>query len=187
MRKHVKRLALSSALLLLAGCAGSSGSSIKTYDLGAEPPKASLPALRAVSVRAAMPFDGSDMLYRLAWRDPGEIAAFGQSRWAAPPAELLRRQLLRALPEAKDAPCTLAIELNEFTQVFSAEQASDAHIDLRAALLGRSGPVAARGVSVSEPNAGPNAAAGAAAFARATDRAVAELARWIAAQPACRP
>ena len=185
MRKHVKRLALSSALLLLAGCAGSSGSSIKTYDLGAEPPKASLPALRTVSVRAAMPFDGSDMLYRLAWRDPGEIAAFGQSRWAAPPAELLRKQLLRALPEAKDAPCALAVEVNEFTQVFSDEKTSDARIDLRAALSGRAGPVAARSVSISEPGGGPNAAAGAAAFTRAADRAAAELARWIAAQPAC--
>ena len=169
----------------LSGCAGSGGAPVKTYDLGAEPPKASLPPLRAVSVRAAMPFDGSDMLYRLAWRDPGEIAAFGQSRWAAPPAELLRKQLLRALPEAKEAPCALAVEVNEFTQVFSAEQASEARIDLRAALVGRAGPVAARGLSVSEPNAGANAAAGAAAFARATDRAVAELARWIAAQPAC--
>ena len=171
----------------LSGCAGSGGAPVKTYDLGAAAPSAALPPLRAVSVRAAMPFDGSDMLYRLAWRDAGEIAAFGQSRWAAPPAELVRRQLLRALPEAKEAPCALAVELNEFTQVFSAEQASEARIDLRASLLGRSAPVAARGVSVSEPNAGPNAAAGAAAFTRATDRAVAELARWIAAQPACRP
>lgn len=174
-------------VLALSACAGSGGAPVKTYDLGAEAPKASLPPLRAVSVRAAMPFDGADMLYRLAWRDPGEIAAFGQSRWAAPPAELVRKQLLRALPEAKEAPCALALELNEFTQVFSAEQSSEARLELRAALVGRAGPVAARGVSVSEPNAGANAAAGAAAFARATDRAVAELARWISAQRGCAP
>lgn len=180
----MRRLLLCAALLL-AGCAGGRGAAVKSYDLGAEPPKASLPPLRAVSVRAAMPLDGSDMLYRLAWRDPGEIAAFGQSRWAAPPAELLRRQLLRALPESKDAPCALAVELNEFSQVFSAEQASEARIELRATLAGRAGPLAARGVSISEPGGGPSAASGAAAFARAADRAVAELARWIATQPAC--
>jgi len=173
--------------LALGACAGGGGTLVKTYDLGVAPPKAALPPLRAVSVRAAMPFDGNDMLYRLAWRDPAEIAAFGQSRWAAPPAELLRRQLLRALPESKDAPCTLAVEINEFSQVFSAEQASEARIDLRAALAGRAGPVAARSVSVSEPGGGANAAAGAAALARAADRAVAELARWIAAQPGCAP
>jgi len=45
--------------------------------------------------------------------------------------------------------------------------------------------VAARSVSVSDPGGGANAATGAAAFSRAADRAVAELARWISAQPAC--
>ena len=183
----MKALFLSALFLLLAGCAGGSAAPVKTYDLGVERPGASLPPLRAVSVRAAMPFEANDMLYRLAWRDPGEIAAFGQSRWAAPPAELLRRQLLRALPESKDAPCALAVEVQEFSQVFSAEQTSEARIELRAALSGRAGPVAARGVSVSEPGAGSNAAAGAAAFARAADRALAELASWIGVQPGCRP
>ena len=181
----MKRLLFSSFFLLLAGCAGNSAAPVKTYDLGVERPKASLPALRAVSVRAAMPFDGNDMLYRLAWRDPAEIAAFGQSRWAAPPAELLRKQLLRALPESKDAPCALALEVGEFTQVFSAEQASEARIELRATLSARAGPVAARSMSVSEPGAGANAAGGAAALARAADRALGELARWISAQPGC--
>ena len=32
------------------------------------------------------------MYYRFAWRDGAEIALFANSRWAAPPAELMRRQ-----------------------------------------------------------------------------------------------
>jgi cholesterol transport system auxiliary component len=173
----------------LAGCGGSSGtdSVVRSYDLGMGAPRTPLPALRAVTVRAAPPFDGIDMFYRLAWRDAAEIASFAQNRWAAPPAELLRRQLLRALPASSAAPCALEIELQDFSQVFSAKDASDARIELRATLAAESGRIAARGVSVSESNAGANAAAGASAFARAADRAVGELALWVAAQPACRP
>ena len=185
----MKRTWIVAACAALASCGGSQGTDavLRSYDLGVEAPRAQLPALKAVTMRAALPFDGSDMHYRLAWRDPAEIAAFAQSRWAAPPAELLRRQLVRALPAAAAAPCALEIELQEFSQVFTTRDASEARIELRAALAAKSGRIAARGVRVAEAGAGPNAAAGAAAFARAADRVVAELSTWIAAQPACRP
>ncbi len=173
----------------LAGCGGSSGtdSVVRSYDLGMEAPRTPLPALRAVTVRAVLPFDGVEMFYRLAWRDAAEIASFAQNRWAAPPAELLRRQLLRALPASSAAPCALEIELQDFSQVFLTKDSSEARIELRATLAAGNGRIATRGVSVSESNAGANAAAGAGAFARAAERAVGELAGWITAQPACRP
>src|SRR5258708_34962361 len=112
----MSRCLISILFLAVAGCAGQSANPIRTYDLGVDKPKAQLPALRAVSVRAALPFDGIDMFYRLAWRDGAEIAPYGQSRWAAPPAELVRRQLLRALPASSAAPCALDIELQDFSQ-----------------------------------------------------------------------
>ena len=107
---------------------------------------------------------------------------------ASSPAEMFRKQLLRAANE-KAGKCALEVEIQEFTQVFSAKETSEARIELRA-WLGATGTrvtgVATRGWSVVEPNAGPDAVAGAAAFARAADRAIGELGRWIAAQPDCR-
>jgi cholesterol transport system auxiliary component len=134
-------------------------------------------------VRAVAPFDSTDMHYRLAFRNAAEIAAFANSRWAATPGEMLRKQILRGAGE-RTGGCMLDLEIQEFTQVFSAEKASEARIELRAA-LSRPGTHVSRGFTVSEPNAGPYAATGAGAFARAADRAIGELARWISTQPGC--
>jgi cholesterol transport system auxiliary component len=156
------------------------------FDLGLIAPGARLPAVRLAMVKAAAPYDSVDMLYRIAYRNPAEIAAFANSRWAAPPAEMLRKQLLRAASD-QAGKCVLDIEIQEFTQVFAAKDASEARIELRA-WLGAGGARAAvsRGLSVVEPNAGADAVSGAAAFARAADRAIGELGGWIAAQPGCR-
>jgi cholesterol transport system auxiliary component len=171
---------LLAAIVLLAGCGGAAAPEPRSYDLGLAAPADALPPARIAHVRAMAPFDSTDMQYRLAYRDAAEIAAFANSRWAATPAEMLRRQLLRA---ANDRPgrCIVEVEIHEFTQIFSAKEASDARIDLRAWVRGG----ATRSWSVVEPNAGANAASGAAAFARAANRAVGELAGWIAAQPHC--
>ncbi len=140
---------------------------------------------RSLTVRAAAPFDGVEMHYRLAWRNAAELSAFTQSRWAATPAELLRKQLLRASGEGL-AKCGVEIELQEFSQVFASPQASEAKIELQASLAGPKGRIAARSWRISEPNGGAEAAGGAAALARATDAAVGEIAGWVAAQPECR-
>jgi len=184
------RIALAAiALAALAACSGQSAapSAPRSFDLGISPPATKLPPVRVLAVRASAPFDGTDMHYRLAWRDAAELAAFANSRWAAPPPELVRRSLLRSLPAFGGAPCGLALELQDFTQVFASKESSAARIELRALLLNASGAgVASRSVSVSEPNAGADAPSGAAALGRATDRALAELAAWISAQAACR-
>jgi len=156
----------------------------RAFDLGLNAPGALLPPVRVGLVRAIAPFDSTDMHYRLAFRNAAEIAAFAHSRWAATPAEMLRKQILRGAGE-RAGGCVLELEVQEFTQVFSSEKASEARIELRASLA-RSGSNVSRGFTVSEPNAGPDAAAGAAAFARAAERAIGELGRWIAAQPDCR-
>ena len=172
-------------LLFLAGCGGAAAPEPRTFDLGLSAPGTALPSLRVATVRAVTPFEAIDMQYRLAYRNVAEIAAFNGSRWAAPPAELLRKQLLRASNE-KPGKCALDVEIQEFTQVFSAKDASDVRIELRAWLGVTGARAVSRGWSVVEPNAGADAASGAASFARATDRAIGELSGWIAAQSDCR-
>jgi len=173
-------------VLFISGCGGGSTSTEpRTFDLGLAAPSAAFPAVRIASVRAVIPFEATDMQYRLAYRNAAEIAAFTTSRWAAPPAELMRKQLLRTANE-KQGKCSLDIEIQEFTQVFSAKDVSEARIELRAWLAIGGTRTVSRGWSVVEPNAGADAVSGAAAFARAADRAVGELGGWIAAQSDCR-
>jgi cholesterol transport system auxiliary component len=176
----MRRLACA-LIFAVAGCSGVSAPEPKTFDLGLAPPSATLPAVRVASVRAVAPFEGNDMQYRLAYRDAAEIAAFANTRWAATPAELFRKQMLRAAGD-KAGKCILDVEIQEFTQVFSAKEVSDARIELRAWLRGG----ASRAWNVVEANAGPDAVTGAAAFARAANRAIGELGAWVAAQPDCR-
>lgn len=169
---------------LLSGCGGAAAPEPRTYDLGLAAPGAALPAVRIGAVRGAAPFEGTDMQYRLAYRNAAEVASFAHSRWAAAPAELFRKQLLRASGD-RAGRCVLEVELQEFSQVFSAAAASEARLELRATLRG-AGTAAAKGWSLVEPNAGADAPSGAAALARAANRAVGELGAWIAAQPDCR-
>jgi cholesterol transport system auxiliary component len=173
-------------VLLLAGCGGAAAPDPRTFDLGLNAPGTALPAARVGSVRAIAPFESTDMQYRLAYRDAAEIAAYANSRWAATPAELFRKQMLRAASE-QAGKCVLDVEIQEFTQVFASREASEARVELRA-WLGAGGARAAvsRGWSVVEPNAGADAVSGAAALARAANRAIGELGGWIAAQPGCR-
>jgi cholesterol transport system auxiliary component len=168
-------------VLVLHGCGGgTTATEPRSFDLGLEAPAARLPAVRIGLVRAIAPFDGTDMYYRLAYRNVAEIAAFANSRWAAAPATLLRRQLLRASSE-NAGKCLLAVEIQEFTQVFSSATESEARVELQAMLNGRS-----RNFRVAEGRGGADAVSGAAAVARAADRAIGELGGWIAAQPDCR-
>jgi len=169
--------------LILSGCGGGVAPDLKTFDLGLNPPSTQLPPVRVGRVFAVAPFDSTDMHYRLSFRNAAEIAPFATSRWAASPAELMRKQLLRGA-DGKAGRCLLEVEIQEFTQVFASKESSEARIELRAALSLPAGLLAKR-LAVTEPNAGPDAASGAAAFARAADRALGELGRWIATQPSC--
>lgn len=184
----MRRGLLLAAAALVGACAGTGGSPPvpRSYDLGIAAPAAQLPPIRIAAVRAATPFESDEMRYRLAWRDPSELASYANSRWAAPPAELLRKQLLRASPPDAGARCALEIEVQEFSQVFVSRDAGEARIELRATLWNANERVAARGWNVSEPAQGADAPAGVAAFARAAERVIAVLAEWISAQSACR-
>ena len=179
------RICLFLLILFLNGCGGgSTASESRTFDLGVDAPGARLPAVRIGSVRAVAPFDATEMQYRLAYRNAAEMAAFAGSRWAASPAEMLRKQLLRAAGEG-NAKCALGIEIQEFSQVFASKAQSEARIEMRVTLFHSAGALS-RNITVIEGNGGPDAVSGAAAFARAANRAIGEIGAWLAAQQDCR-
>lgn len=166
--------------LLFAGCATGPAprSAPARYDFGAIAGSGDAP----VEVRAPAWIASDAMQYRRA-EDSARRQAFAESRWVAPPAELLAAALRRQLPGS--GTCRLQLELDEFVQSFAADGQSKALLALRANVRSARGEsVAARTFSLEQP-AGRDARAGVAAFAILQQRLAEELGEW-AAQAAAR-
>ncbi len=181
-------------LVLAAGCAGSSAAlSNFRYDLG---PAASVatagtgPALKVLGVGAPDALDSDKFVYRLAYADAQRTAIYRDSRWSAPPAQLLTQRLRGALSsrgavlEGTDgvrAP-TLKVELDEFEQVFDGEAESHGAVTARATLMQDGKVLGQRTFIARAPSSTPDAAGGARALAMASDALIAQIAAWVGMQ-----
>lgn len=174
--------------LALGACGGLSQRPVAAaiYDLGlaeaVSPAPAVLPS--QIEVRAPSWLATSAMQYRLDYRQPAQRQVFAESRWAAPPAEMLQRRLLQALsaPSSTGGGCRLRLEMDEFTQAFDAPEASTAVIIARAELLPPRGEnaLARRMFALREPASGADAKGGVTAFRKAGERLTNEIAGWMA-------
>lgn len=172
--------------VLVSGCAGVSSRDTepRVFDLGGAAATHSLAPARAGAVRAGSPFDTADMLYRLMFREPGELHAFARHRWAATPAALLQRRFAQA---SGAGPCVAEFEIHEALQRFTSPETSEFVLEGRGVLLLPGGARAGeRAFRVVEKDAGGNPPAGARAFARAADRLAADIGAWAGQTPPCR-
>ncbi|CAN0623782.1 cholesterol transport system auxiliary component [Burkholderia multivorans] len=181
-------------LALAAGCAGSSAAlSNFRYDLG---PAASVatagtgPALKVLDVGVPDALDSDKFVYRLAYADAQRTAVYRDSRWSAPPAQLLTQRLRGALSsrgavlEGTDgvrAP-TLKVELDEFEQVFDGQAESHGAVTARATLMQDGKVLGQRTFIARAPSSTPDAAGGARALAMASDALIAQIAAWVGMQ-----
>ena len=142
-------------------------------------------SLRSVDVVAPTWLDTPAMQYRLAYSDPARRASFAESRWVAPPPELLEQSLRRGMSSAEThlapGPCRLQIEVEEFVQVFDSPQSSSGVIELRAALLvARTDQLLARrSFRASRPAQSADARGGVAALAAAASAASSAIRDWL--------
>jgi cholesterol transport system auxiliary component len=186
---RIARLAALSLAALLAGCASPGGQDalVRVYDLGPAPaPSGAITGARIGQVRAAAPYDGTEMQYRLRYRDAAELMSFSQSRWAAPPAELIRKRFIRAAEPGPAAACLLELEVIEFEQVFSARDSSEASLELRVSLTLAATRLAEHNIRVARPGAGAGASQGAQAMAAAVDNAIAQVSALVGRQAGCK-
>lgn len=175
------------------------------FDLGEQPSGEAGPmvvGLRGVEVAAPSWLDTPAMQYRLAYAEAARRSSFSESRWVAPPPELIRQSLRRTLAPAEGGAggCRLHVDVDEFIQRFDAPQSSTAIVELRAALLAPRGeaPLARKAFRVSQAAPSADARGGVAALAAATREAADAMRAWlerVAAEPAdatniaqrCRP
>jgi cholesterol transport system auxiliary component len=180
--------------LLLGGCAGMMARDKMppaVYDFGQPVPadvknaKADKLAGRlALDVRAAPWLDGPAIDYRLAYADPLERSQYADSRWAASPALLLAAQLRRqigfAAVDSVASDCVLRVELQEFSQVFTAPLSSQGVLQGQVSLIdGKRRLIAGRAIGIERPAPSPNATGGVQALVEASDELGRQLADWL--------
>lgn len=139
------RLAAILAGVLLAACGGNVRTTEPVqYDLGnlaakvTEAWSGSRIPIASVDVQAASWLSGPGMHFRLAYAEPLRRQSYAESRWAAPPADLLERFLRRRIvfgqPDFSGAGCRLKLVLDEFEQRFDDPQGSKMVLEVRALL-----------------------------------------------------
>ncbi|MFM9878949.1 MAG: ABC-type transport auxiliary lipoprotein family protein [Burkholderiaceae bacterium] len=184
------------------------------YDFGPGPAPAQaapilgrggLPPLVLADIDAVGTLDGTAVLYRLAYADSNLLRPYAQSRWSAPPPQLVRQRLREqwgrervvlspgenaalsrsALPGTA-APRMLRLELEEFSHFFDSPAQSAGLLRLRATLLEITPAgeqlLAQRSFTLRQNAASNDAPGGVRALAAATDAAAQEISLWLGQQ-----
>ncbi len=175
------------AALLLAGCGigAKSSSNIAYFDLGtvqAAPNNRIVASLRSIDVFAVSWLDSSAMQYRLLYSANQRRQNYAESRWVAPPAELVGHALRkRMLSGAAGGACRLRVDLDEFAQVFDSAKDSRAVLEARVQIVAPTGgeTLARHSFSLSRPSANADAGGGATALAAAVEALSTELHDWL--------
>ena len=184
MRKVVLLFALT---LTACGSLPKAGPQAALYDFGLEetPAAVVLPNVRLGFVRPAPGLEGSEMRYRLAYKNPSQVLAYTESRWVAPPDRLLQRRLENKLRTVGVAQCALNVSVETFDQVFDTPTASRGLVQLRATITkgaGRQAVVEATQVATERAAATADAQGGVAALQSASGEAITKLLEWVQGQ-----
>jgi cholesterol transport system auxiliary component len=196
------RAARGAAALLLAGALAACGtlgaprSPVPSiYDLGpiTTPVDTGAPLIDAAFVvpatRSPEWLEGPGMMYRLLYEDPARPQAYSLSRWAAEPSSLFTDRLRVRLAAVSQGVVTpgysarvsymLRAELDDFSQVFDAPNASRVVMRARVTLLtGLERKLLGQRSFVVERPSAPHAPGAARALAEATDLLIDELLQW---------
>lgn len=193
----MKKIFLVCCTFLLAGCFGTPArqADIAFYDLGSLAGTWAAPGfpIAAVEVQASSWLGTPAQLYRLAYADNLRRRAYANSRWAAPPAELLERFLQRRIvfgqPDFTGRGCRLQLKLDEIEQRFATPQSSKIVLEVRASLLPRHGEtlLAKRAFLIEKDALTPDVQGGVAATREAVQALADELAQWLGAVAHDRP
>ncbi len=188
------------AVAVLAGCSLAPQRELaESYDLG--PPRALAPANPGVPAILLLPevsapawLDGHGIIYRLSFENSARPQAYAGSRWVAPPPAMLTQRLrgrfagaangVLTLSDGARADYALRIELEDFSQSFTASNSSRVGLRARTSLvrLADRTLVAQRVFSVERAAPTPDARGAVAALGEASDEFVEQLLAWTGEQ-----
>lgn len=175
------------AAALLAACAGGPARESAHFDLGAASGEWRSPGfvLRTVEVQGPSWLGTTTMQFRLAYADGVRRQGYAESRWVAPPIELLEQALKTRIVATEatrsDAGCRLRVDLDEFIQRFDSPTDSRLVLEARATLLAARGDslLGRRAFAVAPAAPTPDARGGAAAAAVAVQSVTRDLNGWL--------
>lgn len=207
MRQPHRLLAALLALFLAACATPDKPVRATQYDLGpgrvgSPAAAAAQPAIVLADIEASGSLEGSAILYRLGYADPHQLRPYAQSRWTAPPPQLIRQRLREQLGQDRPVldpsesaalarnggamPRVLRLDLEEFSHLFESQQQSFGVVRLRATLLDNTSAgerlLGQRTIAVRRPAPSPDAPGGVRGLAAATDAAADEIRQWLAQQ-----
>ncbi|TFY96618.1 ABC-type transport auxiliary lipoprotein family protein [Ramlibacter humi] len=208
MNRPLMAAAAALALAALAGCANLIDKPQRPalFDMGPLPhltTRVERPApyfaLVLPEIEASGALEGSAVLYRLGYTDDYQLRAYSQSRWSAPPPQLVRQRLRQQLGRERpvlnlDESATLVrddsrplyilrMELEEFAHVFDSPDRSRGVLRLRATLFRSTASgeqlLDQRSIAVQGNAPTPDASGGVRALTEATDAAAADIGQWL--------
>ena len=196
----MKWLAIILAGTLLAACGGNVRTAEPVrYDFGnlaakvvEAGPDSRIP-LAAVDVQTASWLAGPAMHFRLAYAEPLRRQSYAESRWAAPPGELLeaflKRRLIFGQRDFSGTGCRLQLVMDELEQRFDEPQRSQVVLEVRALLTPVRGTevLGRRVFLIKQPAATADAGAGAAAARAAVQALATDLGVWLDETAGARP
>ncbi len=200
MRTMLVSLVLAAAMLTGCALTAPSEEPPARYDLGPLPHyKPAPPVLPATvllpDITAPSWLDVQGIAYRLAYDDPARVRTYAHSRWRASPPALLsqrlrarfsaatRRGVVTGADSAR-ASYMVRVDLEDFSQVFSAPDSSRATVRARASLINvrQHRLIAQRVFLLDRPTPSPDARGAVAALAKAGDALIEELLEWTSEQ-----
>ena len=147
-------------------------------------------AVALADVEAVPALDNPAVLYRLGYVDAWQLRPYALARWSMAPARLLQQRLRETLsveraivgPADGATPWLLRVELEEFSQLFSAPNTSAGVVRLRATLLRAGNLVAQRNFSATSVAPSADASGGVRGLATASNDVVQQANAWLAEQ-----
>lgn len=187
-------------LMLLSACSSTPvAQQSQQYDFGPLTTTASVPpsqgklqiSIAELTVPPAL--DSNAMLYRLQYDNVQQLKAYSLHRWSMPPAQLLAQRLKAVLVSqgadvlantdgAANLPI-LRLEVDEFSQIFTAANQSNAQISLRASVIKGHKLIAQKSFQQKVAANTADAPGGARAMREAADASIAEIQAWIMSLP----
>ncbi len=173
-------------ITLLAGCLGNKTQlSLAIYDFGlaAAPVNEQLSEIPFLieDVSASESINNNRIRYRLNYDNATRLYNYTESRWLAPPAELLTHRL-RVLTRTTPTPqsCTLKMQLATFDHVFDSPDASKGVVILLAELVDTKTRKLVLSQRIEESVAAPSqdAKGGVAALKNTGDKALINILAW---------